>query len=205
MIKRYNILSLLGNNSSKYHSCIITSYSFDFLFFEQRVLPILRNAGIININIFVDASMLQQKLSDTIGLNVSNKKSYSIIPVYLKGAFHSKIIMAIGKKNGFIAVGSGNLTSSGLNTNDEIWSAFHIKEHQSFNNAIFKHIQNYVQQLEEKSFWFSKEKLNWISTNSEWYNDLKQKKIEFNSEKINRNEQIEILSSFGHSSIYQQL
>jgi len=205
MINRYNILNLLGNNSKKYHSCIITSYSFDFLFFEQRVLPILRNAGIININIFVDASMLQQKLSDSIGLNVSNKKSYSIIPIDLKGAFHPKIIMAIGKKNGFIAVGSGNLTSSGLSTNDEIWSAFHTKEHQKSNSSIFKHLQNYVQQLEEKAFGFTKEKLNWISTNSEWYKDLKQEKTETNNEKLNKNEQVEIFSSFVNSSIYKQL
>jgi len=205
MINRYNILNLLGNNSKKYHSCIITSYSFDFLFFEQRILPILRNAGIININIFVDASMLQQKLSDTIGLSLSSKKSYSIIPIDLNGAFHPKIIMAIGKKNGFIAVGSGNLTSSGLSTNDEIWSAFHTKENQKYNSDIFKHIQNYIHQLEERSFGFNKEKLNWISTNSEWYKDLKQEKNKPNKEKSNKDEKVEILSSFANSSIYKQL
>ena len=57
MLERLNILELFGADKNKYHSCIITCYSFDFLFFEQRVLPALRRAGMININVFVDEKM----------------------------------------------------------------------------------------------------------------------------------------------------
>mgnify|MGYP006173447417 CR=1 FL=1 len=64
MIARHNILDLLGSDKRKYHSCIITCYSFDFIFFEQRVLPKLRQAGITNINIYVDASQFEKQIKE---------------------------------------------------------------------------------------------------------------------------------------------
>ena len=63
MIARHNILDLLGSDKRKYHSCIITCYSFDFIFFEQRVLPKLRQAGITNINLYVDASQIEKQIN----------------------------------------------------------------------------------------------------------------------------------------------
>ena len=105
MLERLNILELFGADKNKYHSCIITCYSFDFLFFEQRVLPALRRAGMININVFVDEKMYQHQLANLDGINVS-KQSYSITPIKLNGAFHPKILMGIGKNNGFLAIGS---------------------------------------------------------------------------------------------------
>ena len=67
MIDRHNILDLLGGDKRKYHSCIITCYSFDFIFFEQRVLPKLRHAGITNVNIYVDAHQFEKQLNQFIG------------------------------------------------------------------------------------------------------------------------------------------
>ena len=98
MLTRKNILDLLGNDSRKYHSCVISSYSFDFLFFEQRILPKLRAAGISNINVFVDSGMLEKALANFKGGEyLQNKSNYSLTPVTLKGAFHPKIFLAVGK------------------------------------------------------------------------------------------------------------
>ena len=62
-IERSNILELIGTGKNKYHSCVITSYSIDLAFFEQLILPKLRSAGITNINLFVDAAMLEKYLA----------------------------------------------------------------------------------------------------------------------------------------------
>ena len=157
MIERYNVLELLGADKNKYHSCIITCFSFDFLFFEQRVLPKLRHAGIININLFVDARMFQQQLAALEG-NHRNNKSYSIVPIELNGAFHPKIIMAFGKSNGFLAIGSGNLTNSGLSSNDEVWGAFHTYKTESKATPLFKTVYNYLNQLDTFCYGINKTK-----------------------------------------------
>src|SRR5690606_39756761 len=111
MIERCNFLDLLGADSRKYHSCVITSYSFDILYFEQIVLPRLRKAGILNVNIFVDAAMFQKQLQTYAGKEyVKVKRDYSITPVHLNGAFHPKMLLAVGKSKGLFAIGSGNIT-----------------------------------------------------------------------------------------------
>lgn len=67
-IERSNILELIGTGKNKYHSCVITSYSIDLAFFEQLILPRLRGAGITNINLFVDASMLEKYLASHLAI-----------------------------------------------------------------------------------------------------------------------------------------
>lgn len=145
MIARHNILDLLGSDKRKYHSCIITCYSFDFIFFEQRVLPKLRQAGITNINIYVDASQFEKQINSFIGSEMLDYKAgYSITPIKMTGAFHPKVLLAVGKTKGFLAVGSGNLTSSGLSSNEEIWGSFYITETDKTTEPFFKEVTTYL-------------------------------------------------------------
>jgi HKD family nuclease len=205
MMERINILSLLGNDSRKYHSCIMASYSFDFLYFEQRVLPLLRNAGIVNINVLVDANMLEQKLNDSMGLGLSNKNNYSIIPVRMNGAFHPKIIMAVGKNKGLLAIGSGNVTSSGLSSNEEIWSAFHRKNDDDISTAAFKHAQHYLHNLLSKTIGFNSQKIAWIKDNATWYKNLMELPLVNEPIPFKQNQHLQLLSSLANTSIYKQL
>jgi hypothetical protein len=201
MINKYNILELLGNDKNKYHSCIITCYSFDFLFFEQRVLPRLRQSGIININLLVDEKMYHQQLNNLEGSYHKNT-SYSITSVPLNGAaFHPKIIMAFGKTNGFVAIGSGNLTNSGLSSNDEVWGAFHTYKTESEAASLFKKVYEYVYALEKYCFGINKTKWDWILKNTAWLNEIIN-----NPNTENKIETIEgsiaLVSSFANHSIY---
>ncbi|MGV8963796.1 MAG: hypothetical protein ACOH2V_10525 [Candidatus Saccharimonadaceae bacterium] len=204
MIERQNILGLLGKDSNKYHSCIITSYSFDFLFFEQRVLPALRNAGIINVNLFIDANMLNRQLEMSDGRHLQAKKSYSITPIYMCGAFHPKILLAIGKKKGMAAIGSGNFTSSGMSTNEEIWAAFSTSETDGYTNPVFKHLAEYILQLQSFSFATNIEKFKWITENSDWYNALL-KMPAMVPEIINDGKSFRVLSTNADHSLYKDL
>ena len=202
MLDRLNILELFGADKNKYHSCIITCYSFDFLFFEQRVLPILRRAGMININIFVDERMYQHQLSSLEGVNVS-KQSYSITPVKLHGAFHPKILMGIGKNNGFLAIGSGNLTNSGLSSNDEVWGAFHTYKNESEALPIFQSVFKYLNKLKPFCYGFNTSKWDWLLNNSSWLSNISDVK---DSNLVNHlTDEILLFNSFADASIYNQL
>lgn len=203
MISRYNILDLLGADKNKYHSCIITCYSFDFHFFEHRVLPMLRRAGILNINLFVDSRMLQQQIDLQDG-TYRNSKAYSITPVALNGAFHPKIIMALGKRNGFLAMGSGNLTNSGFSSNDEVWGAFHTFNTDSQATPLFNEVFNFLQPLKSYCYGINKSKWDWILSNTKWLKKIvEDHKI---TEKIEvDNGDMILLKSFADTSIYKNI
>jgi hypothetical protein len=172
-IERSNILELIGTGKNKYHSCVITSYSIDLAFFEQLILPRLRSAGITNINLFVDAAMLEKYLATH--LSNSSKKfkaNYSITPVHISGAFHPKMLFLAGKDKGYLSVGSGNITSSGLLYNDEIWSSFYTSKERTDTQPVFKSAWKYIQKLSLHCFDINKTKIGWISQHSQWINKL---------------------------------
>ena len=205
MIERHNILDLLGADKRKYHSCIITCFSFDFIFFEQRVLPKLRQAGIININIYVDAHQFEKQIKSFVGSDMLDfKAGYSITPIKMTGAFHPKVLVAIGKTKGFLAIGSGNLTSSGLSSNEEIWGGFHITESDKTTFPFFREVAFYLKKLESLVTGTNLLKLNWINENSIWFNDLFE---ENKTEKIviNKDETFEMLFTYQEDSIYNTL
>lgn len=199
MIIRRNVLDLIGKQ--KYQSCIITCYSFDFIFFEQRVLPKLRMSGILDVSVFVDAKMYQIQLAQLDGRYIS-KQSYSIIPVELNGAFHPKILMAFGKKQGFLAIGSGNLTNSGLSSNDEVWNAFHTSDKAGKAYELFNETYNYLNNLKAFCYGSSNEKWSWIENGAQWLNyKNKQQKDRI----ILGQESYKLVSSFADSSILDEI
>ena len=202
MLDRLNILELFGADKNKYHTCIITCYLFDFLFFEQRVLPILRRAGMINVNVFVDAKMYQQQLA-TLDGNYIRKQSYSITPIQLNGAFHPKILMGIGKNNGFLAIGSGNLTNSGLSSNDEVWGAFHTYKTESNALPLIKSIFEYLQNLKPFCYGANLEKWEWLKKNSPWLSELS--KMSVAKSTSSDDETLTLLKNFSDTSIYKEL
>ena len=204
MIEKQNILELFGADSRSYHSVIITCYSFDFVFFEERVLPRLRQAGMVNINVFVDASMYERQLCEVDSNQYHSMKAYSITPIKLNGAFHPKIILGIGKNNGFLAIGSGNLTNSGLSSNDEIWAAFHTSKGEGNSAPIIKKAYEYLMLLEKQAFGINKSKLAWITDNSGWFQELVNK-TEVPEKIVHNNESIRLYSSLADISIVNNL
>jgi HKD family nuclease len=172
-LERSNILELIGSGKSKYHSCVITSYSIDLAFFEQLILPRLRGAGITNINILVDAAMLEKYLATHLGNSTSNfKAKYSITPVHISGAFHPKMLFLAGKERSYLAVGSGNITSSGLLYNDEIWSSFYMSKDKKSAQPIFKSAWAYIQNLSTFCSGINQTKIKWIPQHSKWIEAL---------------------------------
>lgn len=146
-IVKTSIWDMLGSGSKKYHSCIATTFAFDFSFFEVRAMRSLKGAGVRNILVLVDEKVLEELTENPSGFEFRRNPKFGIYPIKASGVFHPKMIFCAGKNEGFLAIGSGNLTASGHGSNDELWSIFHFKGEQSLNAGIFSQTWNYIQSL----------------------------------------------------------
>lgn len=84
-----HILSLLPGN--QFHSCVLTTFSFDFNFFYHDVRSHLNRADIINTNVLVDDTMLQHYLGSVTGylqkpIMVLNQDAEKTRPEHLLGS-----------------------------------------------------------------------------------------------------------------------
>lgn len=204
MIERQNILDLIGKNKGKYSSCLITSYTFDFTFFEERIMSVLRTSNIKNVNVFIDGKYLEQHLESSTGNEFQTHKTYSLNPIYETGVFHPKIMLLTGQKHGLLIIGSGNLTSSGLSTNDEIWGAFHLNSIESANAPLFATVWNYLQQYLLQAKGFNAQKLGWITQRSPWLNEIKSLTSD-DFIPINKEEEIQFIGNSNSTISYQKL
>ena len=172
LLDRHNIFDLIGKDRRKYHSALITCYSYDFSFFEERILPGLRTANIKNVNVFTDGRFLENVLEHTTGKEFRANKTYTLTSVYPKGIFHPKIMLLLGSKQGLLIVGSGNLTGGGICSNDEIWGAFHLSANECQHASLFAEAWNYFLSLKMHVRGFVNQSFNWINKYSPWINDL---------------------------------
>ena len=204
IIERQNILDLIGKNKHKYSSCIITCFSFDFTFFEERLMSLLRTSNIKNVNVFLDGKCLDKSLEKVTGNEFRTHKTYSLNPIYEKGVFHPKIMLFTGPKQGLLILGSGNVTSSGLSTNDEIWAAFHLNSVESKNAHVFASVWSYLQQFFRQVRGFNREKIGWIHQYAPWINEL-DTSLASSFIKLNEEQEVRFIANTPEESIYQQL
>lgn len=173
IVTKESIFELLGGDNRRYHSCIATTFSFDFSFFEVHAIRAFKSAGIRNTLVLIDEGNLTELMENPTGYEFTRNLSYGIYPISAKGVFHPKLIFCAGKKEGFIAIGSGNLTNSGHGSNDELWSVFHYKVGDSETAPIFIQVWQYILTLNKHIKGNSKEKIFRLLQNAPWINELK--------------------------------
>jgi len=202
-LERENILTLIG--SRRYHSCILTTFSFDFYFFEMKAMKWLRSCGVRNINVFIDGHYYSELMKQATGEEMQLTAGYSLYPVFQKSIFHPKIWMLFGDKEGLLIVGSGNLTNSGNGNNDEIWGAFHFDIRSTENSPIFSAAWNYLSMLSVTVRGQMNEKTTrWIVEHSKWLNELpKVKPFQFFD--TSQKEKVAFLFNSETSSIWKEL
>ncbi len=202
-LERENILTLIG--SRRYHSCILTTFSFDFYFFEMKAMKWLRSCGVRNINVFIDGHYYSELMQQATGEEMQLTAGYSLYPVFQKSIFHPKIWMLFGDKEGLLIVGSGNLTNSGNGNNDEIWGAFHFDIRSTENAPIFSAAWNYLSMLSSTVKGQMNEKTTrWIVEHSKWLNELPTVKP-FQFSDTSQNEKVAFLFNSETSSIWEEL
>lgn len=202
-IKRSNILSLIGKG--RYHSCILTTFSFDFYFFEMKVMKWLRSCGVRNVNVFIDGYFYSELMQQATGDEMKLATGYSLYPVFEKHVFHPKVWLLFGEKEGLLLVGSGNLTNSGNGNNDEIWGAYHFDIKQPQNAPVFSAAWNYVSKLTATAKGITNEKTTrWIAEHSQWLMELP-KVVDFQFLHLQDNEQVAFLYNTDRNTIWQQV
>lgn len=202
-LERENILTLIG--SRRYHSCILTTFSFDFYFFEMKAMKWLRSCGVRNINVFIDGHYYSELMQQATGEEMQLTAGYSLYPVFQKSIFHPKIWMLFGDKEGLLIVGSGNLTNSGNGNNDEIWGAFHFDIRSTENASIFSAAWNYLSMLSATVKGQMNEKTTrWIVEHSKWLNELPRVKP-FQFSDTSQKEKVAFLFNSEKSSIWEEL
>lgn len=147
-IGQYNLFDLIDKGTKVYHSAILTTFSFDPVFFEKYYMPQLRRRGIRNVILLVDAGRYDAVMQSEDGFAFT-KKDYAIVRIdnNLGGVFHPKISLFAGKNKVMAIVGSGNLTYSGIAYNDELWGAFCIEDAQSPQAPLLKSIWEFLNNL----------------------------------------------------------
>lgn len=170
-LQRENILGLIG--SRRYHSAILTTFSFDFFFFEMKAMKWLRSCGVRNVNVLIDGHYYSELMQQLGGEEMKLSPGYSLFPVFGKSIFHPKVWMLFGEKEGLLIIGSGNLTNAGNGNNEEIWGAFHFDIRYSENATLFSSAWNYLQQLCSNTKGYTQEKTTrWILDHAKWLNEL---------------------------------
>ncbi len=163
-----HILSLLPRN--QFHSCVLTTFSFDFNYFYHDVRSQLSRAEVINTNVLVDDAMLQHYLGSVTGYAQDSIRKFAITGIPGNaGVFHPKIGLFFGdKEKGFMILGSGNLTACGHGKNQELWGAFHIDGPGDAKAPLFKSAWEYLRGFKKQMSGISKHKIEWIEQHAEW-------------------------------------
>ena len=171
MIERQNIIKLLGDRTNIYHSALLTTYSFDPIYFEAVYLSTLRKLGITNVVVLMDASMYDQLLSDSnYQCHRVSQYNYTLVRKenFHSGVFHPKVVLLFGEEEGSLIVGSGNLTYSGLANNDEVWNAFHVYGNNSIHYPLFYQAWKYLSQFANQTSSLVSRQIDWMLEQSPW-------------------------------------
>lgn len=110
-----------------YEASLITTFNATLSFYEEVVLRRLVAAGSrLNI-VLMDAKQCAQSWQSGASMPRSAGRSYGLIPIESKGAFHPKICLLLGPKKASLLVGSHNLTLSGFGFNQEVTNWIEVK------------------------------------------------------------------------------
>lgn len=166
MIERKKIFEIVGKSTTSYHSALLTSFSFDPIFFNNYYFGKLHACGITNIVVLIDSSNYDKVLSSlgqspdkaVIDYNLVRQKCSST------GVFHPKVSFLVGKNKGLVLVGSGNLTYSGYSVNQEIWGAVRYDERHHNNLGFFKSVWSYLESILPNNSPIINQQLSWMKT-----------------------------------------
>ena len=109
-----------------YHKALLLTYSFDPIFFEQVVLPDLWAGRSSDILVLGDQAQIEASTQAAVGQLWHLGRNYLLAGANHTGAFHPKVFLRLGPKDGIVMLGSGNVTSSGWGGNQELGTAWMV-------------------------------------------------------------------------------
>lgn len=109
-----------------YQRALLLTYSFDPIFFEQMVLPDLWAGQSSDILVVADQAQIDASMHAAAGQLWHLGRNYLLAGANHSGAFHPKLFLRLGAKDGLVMLGSGNVTSSGWGGNQELGAAWMV-------------------------------------------------------------------------------
>jgi len=118
----FSLLDALSETG--FQASVITTYCCYFPFYEEVVLRRLLDKGCTNNILLVDAARCAEAFTSEETRPRRAGRDYTLLPIHIRGAFHPKLILLIGKSKGSLFVGSHNMTLAGFGLSDEITNEF---------------------------------------------------------------------------------
>jgi hypothetical protein len=142
----FSLLDILSETGSQ--SAVIATYCCYFPFYEEVVLRRLLDRGCTNNILMVDAELCAEAFANDDTRPRRAGRDYTLIPVDLRGAFHPKLIVTLGKAKGALFVGSHNATLAGFGFNDEVTNVFRTSGAGARHGAgVIRAALDYLQQF----------------------------------------------------------
>ena len=135
--------SPLSAIAGSFEHAIFTTYTFDPVFFDQWIMPLLVRADVRNIVVFVDAAQLALALDTSSPTRAG--RAYHVAAVRSRGAFHPKLIWLGGRNHQRACVSSANLTTAGQLRNLEV--AFVLDTTMADHGDAFADIAAFLRRL----------------------------------------------------------
>ena len=118
----FSLLDVLSETG--FQASVVATYCCYFPFYEDVVLRRLLDKGCTNNVLMVDAGSCAEAFADDATRPRRAGRDYTLVPVHMRGSFHPKLIVAVGKSKGVLFVGSHNMTLAGFGLNDELTNQF---------------------------------------------------------------------------------
>lgn len=150
-----------------FHTALMTTFRFDVGVFEDVIRPRLRSNGCRNIAVLADTNMLNAAFAETC-LPASAGSSYHLAKRSVKGAFHPKMLLQLGKKKGRLIVGSANLTGAGLYGNLEILEVLDVGEDDTGAAPLLAAALTYFERHTDPRDKAMKQAVELASRNTDW-------------------------------------
>ncbi len=166
-----NVLGTIG--AKAYSSGLLTSYSFEPSYFELRVMSTMRRLGVRNVVALVDQGVLDGIMESPAAKFLDPHGSFGLLSVGGAGLFHPKVILLAGEDQGFLALGSGNLTSAGHGTNAELWSLLHVQDRASDNARLFVDLWDALRAECVHAKGVIKQRMEWFEQHAPWMAEVR--------------------------------
>jgi len=124
----------------EYSTVIGTTYNFNPFFFERIILPDLWFGHSGEVLVLGDGAELTHSINRCIGQTRFVGNKFIAEPVHLKGSFHPKILLKIGREGAKLMIGTGNMTSGGWGGNQELLSEWNLDKDEDTSAGIVSYI-----------------------------------------------------------------
>ena len=162
-----NLLDEL-KRSKGYDIALFTTFNFEISFFEDYVKNLLFAYGVRKISLFVDSKELNKAIHQE-GSAKHIGSHYVVNPIEIRGSFHPKVWLFIGRTTAKLIVGSANLTSSGLCVNNEIFNVFELSNKDYQNKSLIISAIDFFKRLNEMSFGADNDLMNEVDQYRQTY------------------------------------